>query len=181
MLHVCFSVFGGCAGCRRRRPRAGRLRFRLGLATEQRGPVAQTPQFRSAAHKRYPDMSTQLQATHQLTLTIDPASVKDRKGNPAALDGPPAWATDNTDVLALEPAVDGMSCLVKAVGPLTAPGSSVLVTATADGAAGAAVRTLIGTAAFEVVAGDAVTMGLLVGPAEEQPDPTPPPAPPPAG
>src|SRR5215471_19558459 len=87
----------------------------LGVVREVGGPVAPTPQF-----KRWPALgvtlvAAQLSSTQQQTLSV---VFQDAKGNMAAVDGQPVWGVDNTDVLALTPSLDGMSCTIAAVGPL---------------------------------------------------------------
>jgi hypothetical protein len=94
--------------------------------------------------------------------------VKNRRGGPARFDGVPEWFTDNSDVLRLEPAADGMSCYVYAVGPLT--DTPVNVTMRADADLGAGVRPILGTIAFEITAGEAALIELQDDPAEEEPD-----------
>jgi hypothetical protein len=94
--------------------------------------------------------------------------VKNRRGGPAKFDGTPEWFSDNSDVLRLEPAADGMSCYVYAVGPLTE--SPVNVTMRADADLGAGVRPLLGTISFEITAGEAALIELQDDPAEEEPD-----------
>jgi len=128
------------------------------------GPVPKTPQYR-----RWPlfvgeiTMAFQLTATQQVDLTI---AATDRRGNPAPVDGVPEWATDNSDVLALVPSADGMTCTVKATGVLGT--GRVQMTADADRTDG--VRQIIGTLDIEVVAGDAVQVALTPGAPTEQPD-----------
>jgi hypothetical protein len=50
-----------------------------------------------------------LTATQQVQLSI---AVVDRKGNPARVDGVPAWSVSDAAVLTVEPAADGLSALV---------------------------------------------------------------------
>src|SRR5262245_57615843 len=84
---------------------------------ELTGPVAKTPQFRRAGYRDLGRflMALVLTATQRSTLSV---RFTDSKGNPAAVEGAPEWSCDNTDVLALAPAADGMSCECLAVGPL---------------------------------------------------------------
>jgi hypothetical protein len=141
--------------------------FRLGVASEQAGPIVKTPQF--FAPRDYEEnliMDFSMTSSQQNRLTVDPASVKDKKGNPATIDGVPEWSTNNTEVLALEPDADGMSCLVKAVGPL-GPAS---VTFRADGKAGPDVKELVGNVGVTIVPGDAVSVEIGAGTPEEQPE-----------
>lgn len=100
------------------------------------------------------------------TTQQTPVSVKlvDRLGKPAQPDGVPEWLTDNSDVLILEPAADGLSCVVKAAGIV----GSANVTVNADGRSGPDVFPIVGTLNFEVTQADAVSVQLEAGAAEEQ-------------
>lgn len=110
-------------------------------------------------------MATTLTATQQRVVS---PRFEDKKGNPAKVDGAPTWSTDNTDVLALEPAADGLSCVVKAVGPLTQPDSPAMVTMTADADLGEGFEPVIGTIEFEVGPGKATVVTLEAGEPTEQ-------------
>ncbi len=105
----------------------------------------------------------QLGSSQQTRVSVQ---FRDRRGNEARIDGIPEWMTDNSDVLALEPAEDGRSCLVKAVGPLGVG----RLTLSADGDVGTGTRPIIGTVEIEVTAGDATVVQLVPGVPEEQPE-----------
>lgn len=98
----------------------------------------------------------------------------DRKGNATKPDGVPEWSTDNTDVLALTPSPDGLSCKVKPVGPVS--DSPVSVTVTADVDRSGATKTMIGVFVIDKVsAGDAVRVDIDADPLEDlEEEPTPP-------
>jgi hypothetical protein len=107
-------------------------------------------------------------AAVQITATQDlPVAIKlaDRKGNPGTPDGVPEWATDNTDVLALTPAADGLSCTVSAVGML----GTATVQVTADAEFGSGVTAVIGTLEVEVTPGKATVVTIEPGTPTEQP------------
>lgn len=108
-------------------------------------------------------MSLQLSSSQEATLSIAPL---DKKGNPASVDGTPIWLTDNTQVLALTPSDDGLSCKVAAVGPL----GSALVSVTADADMGEGVKAIVGTLSVNVNAGEAITIAIQPGPVTEQPE-----------
>lgn len=91
---------------------------------------------------------------------------RDRRGNPAPVEGLPEWMTDNSELLALFPGEDGLSCLVKAVGPL----GTAHVTLTADADLGAGTKPIIGTLEVAVTAGSAVVVTLEAGTPEDQPE-----------
>lgn len=105
-------------------------------------------------------MAFQMTSNQWTTVTVQP---KDAKGNPAVVQSP-EWMTDNTDVLALEPAADGLSVKVTTLGPLGA----ALLTFKCDADLGEGVKPLIGTLAVEIVAGEAVTVELTAATPQEQ-------------
>ena len=107
-------------------------------------------------------MALILTATQQATYAV---SFVDSKGNPAPVDGIPVWAVADATVLALEPAADGMSCLVKALGEV---GHSQL-SVTADAELDEGVTQLVGVDEITVVAAQAVAANLSPGTPEEQP------------
>lgn len=88
------------------------------------------------------------------TLSIAPV---DAKGNPAPIDGIPAWTTADFRLLDLIPSADGLSVQVRPVGPLAA---GVQVTVTADADLGEGVETLIGMIEVDIVGGKAVALGI---------------------
>lgn len=88
----------------------------------------------------------------------------DKKGQPAKVDGVPSWTVSDPTILSVEPAADGMSATVKAIGPLGT--SQVSVTADAD--LGEGVRNVVGTLDVEVVAGEAVAANINAGAPVEQ-------------
>lgn len=94
-------------------------------------------------------------------LSIQPV---DKKGNPAAVDGIPEWFTSNTDLLAIDPAADGLSATVSAIGPL---GSGV-ISVKADADLGEGVTPLAGALEVLVVGGSAVTIAISPGTPEDQ-------------
>lgn len=111
-------------------------------------------------------MSLQLTDSQQCELSIKPV---DKKGNPAKLDGKPVWSVDNTELLAAVPSDDGMSCTLKAVGPL----GSGTVSVKADADLGEGVTEVVGVANVEIVAGQAVSVNIEAGAVTEQPEVTP--------
>jgi len=101
-----------------------------------------------------------LTATQECVYAI---TIEDVKGNPAQVDGVPAWATSNPEVLTVTASEDGMSAVVKAgkVGL-----SQVSVTCDAD--LGEGVTPLVGMDDVEVVAGQAAVIKLAAGTPTEQ-------------
>lgn len=106
-------------------------------------------------------MATELTATQEVVVTAAP---KDRKGNPAPVQGA-SWATDNSDVLALTPSADGLSCTVTATGMLGVGNLQF----NADANLGAGVEPIIGgPLEITVVAGEATTVEITAGTPTEQ-------------
>lgn len=105
-----------------------------------------------------------LQITDSQQFDVTPQFV-DKKGNPAKVDGVPEWSTDNTELLALTPAADGMSCTVAAVGPLGA----AKVSLKADADLGAGIVDIFGVLDVEVTGGQATSVVLTPGAVTEQP------------
>lgn len=101
-------------------------------------------------------MATQMTITQFTTVRVK--RFLDARGNPAIVDGVPEWNTDNSDILALEPADDGMSCKVTAVGMVGA----AMVQMTADADLGAGFKPLVGTIEFDITPGQATTVELEV-------------------
>lgn len=97
---------------------------------------------------------------------IRPAlDVRDRFGNPAAVDGVPAWTPPTSPTHGiLEVAADGMSAIFRARG--TGQGS---FTVTCDADLGEGVRSITGILSYTVLAAEATVINFNVGPAEEDP------------
>lgn len=139
--------------------------FGFGPVREQgKEPVVRTPQFFSSRKGRILFMA-KISASQEAVISVN---FTDKKGNVAQPDGVPEWFTDNTDVLALTPAADGLSCTARAVGPL----GTATVTMKADGKVGPEVKEIVGTLEIEVGAGDASVVNLQMAAPTEQPEPT---------
>ena len=135
----------------------------LGPIVEQAGPPAKTPQFKGPKpNRRNLLMAFSLTDSQQTTLSV---KFVDKKGNPANVDGVPEWSTDNTDVLALTPAADGLSCVAASVGPL----GVAKVTLKADADLGAGTEPIFGTLEIDVTAGNAATVTIDAAAPTEQP------------
>lgn len=147
--------------CVRVRPRCYRIVPILGPVSRTAGPVAKTPQYYRFPLFGEKIMATTMTTIDQFTVTVQPV---DAKGNPAPVENP-EWLTNNTDVLSLVPSVDGMSCIVKAVG---IPGAGT-VQFSADADMGAGVTLIAGTLDVEVGPAQAVSVVLVPGPVEVQP------------
>ncbi len=141
---------------------SGRIVPQVGPFTESRGVVQKTPRFHKFPLYGVPIMATKMNSIQQFPFKIE---ILDGKGRPAPVDGPPTWLTDNTDVLALTPSADGMTCDVVAVG---IPGTAK-VQVTADADLGTGTESLIGTADVEVTAAPGKTIVMTPGPVVDQP------------
>lgn len=138
-----------------RRRRACRVLFRLGLPRDASGPAPD--RFTCCRPIRgVPDVATEILTEQFVDLSVQ---FLDRRGHPAPVDGVSVWATDDSDLLLVEPAADGMSCKVTTK---TMPGvAHVQVTADAD--MGAGVRPVVGVVEFVVKLPEAETVTVTVG------------------
>lgn len=109
-------------------------------------------------------MAFVLQDSQQVTVTIDQASIKDKKGKQTTLDGAPTWESSDPSILAVTPAADGLSAVVVA-GDL----GTAVVSATGDTRPGPDQNNITGTLDILVSAGEAVSFDLTPGTPEEQP------------
>ena len=80
-------------------------------------------------------------------------------GNPAPVDGVPAWTVSDPNVIDLQVADDGLSAVAVTKGPL----GPCQVTVTADADMGSGVRSITGTLDIEVRASEAVAVGIVAG------------------
>lgn len=96
-----------------------------------------------------------------------------KAGNPAKVDGTPAWVSSNEAVVTVVAAADGLSVVAKAVGPL----GTAQVSVSADADLGEGVRLITGTFDITVEASEAVVAGVAAGTPRDQ-APVEPPAPP---
>ncbi len=99
--------------------------------------------------------------SQQLTATIQPV---DKKGQPAAVDGMPQWASSDETIVTVVPAQDGMSATVAAVGPL----GSAKVSVTADADLGTGVAAIFGTLDVTITQGQAVGFKITTSDPTEQ-------------
>jgi hypothetical protein len=97
-----------------------------------------------------------LKVNQNLPVSIE---IKDKFGNPAIVDGVPSWSLTAQGLADLEVAADGMSALVKPIGPV----GSVSVQVSADADLGAGVTAILGELAIELIAGDAETIAIAAG------------------
>lgn len=105
---------------------------------------------------------TTMETEQEYTLSV---TFLNDKQKPAPVDGVPVWATDNSDILTLTPAPDGMSCLVQS----TTISGTAKVQLTADADLGAGVASIIGTDDVTVTQRPATTVVLTPGPVSDTP------------
>lgn len=133
----------------------------VGPVREQFAPPKKTPHLESKHRKGRLILMAILSSTQELDLS---PQFKDKRGNPAEIDGVPEWLTDNSELLSLAPTEDGRTCTVRAVGAL----GTARVTMTADALVGEGTESLVGTVEFQITAGKATVVELVPGPAREQ-------------
>lgn len=145
--------------CSKKPPRR-HLKFIVGPIREQTSIVRPTPQMRGGPLRRS-HVSITMSDSQSTTLTIE---AQDKKNQPTTLPaGDIAWMVDNTSMLSLTPAADGMSCQVDAAGPLGRATISVKVTAPD------ATTLAAGSEEFIITAGAAAKLTLTSSPPVEQP------------
>jgi hypothetical protein len=105
---------------------------------------------------------TTITTTQQFSLTLAP---KDRRGKPAPVQpGSIVWASSDESIVTVTPDETGLKALVVAQGV-----GSANVNVSADADLGDGVSTIVGSEGVTVSLGQAVSVGLEVGPIEEQP------------
>lgn len=106
-------------------------------------------------------MGGTMSVTQKAPLTVE---ILDKKGNPAPVDGVPDWMVDNSELLALTPSADGMSCEIAAVGPL----GVATVTFRADADLGTGFKPIMGTSEITLTGGEATVVNITMGTPVEQ-------------
>jgi hypothetical protein len=104
----------------------------------------------------------------QCTASIQPV---DAKGNPAQVQGPPAWSSSSEDVATVTAEADGLSATVEGVDIGTCQ-----INVVADADLGDGVTNIAGVLDVTVTAGSAVSLSVTTGPLSPQ-APAPAPAP----
>lgn len=136
-----------------------KVRWTIGLISEHADTVF--VYTKGHVRKGVGDMGLILKDTQKVPVTV---GFLDGKGNPAKVDGVPAWSVSDATILSVTPAADGMSATVMAIGPL---GTSQ-VSCTGDADLGEGVRPVAATLDVEVQAGEAVSAGINAGAPVEQ-------------
>lgn len=101
-------------------------------------------------------MALLLTNAQKVALSLQPL---DAYGNPARVDGVPAWQMSDAALGTLTLAADGLSAMFATLGPL----GIVQVSATADADLGAGTRTLSATLDIQIEAAEAVSLGIRAG------------------
>lgn len=109
-------------------------------------------------------MALVLKATQECDLAIE--EIVDAFGNPATIDGAPVWGVSETGKVEIDVGDDGMTAVVRALGPVTSTPVQVNVTADAD--MGSGVKPIVGVLEVSVIAGDAVAVVITAGTPVEQ-------------
>lgn len=92
----------------------------------------------------------------KVSLSIQPV---DAFGQPARVDGVPAWAVSDDTLATITPATDGLSAVVEPIGPV----GTVQVQVTADADLGGGVRSISGTLDVQIEASEAVSLTIVAG------------------
>ncbi|MFI5342823.1 MAG: hypothetical protein ACHQUC_01245 [Chlamydiales bacterium] len=115
---------------------------------------------------------TKIRTDHMILKVSDSQAftiaITDKFGNPAKVDGAPAWAVTDQSLGGVVADADGMSATLTPVGPV----GSFKVQVTADADLGEGVVTILGEAQIDLIAGDAVS--IVISPVAPAPAPIPP-------
>lgn len=101
-------------------------------------------------------MSLILTDEQKVALSIRPMTAA---GNPARIDGVPAWSSSDSTIIEVLPDLDGLSAEAVTVGPVGVAQVSIVV----DADLGAGVRTLAAMLDIEVIAAEAATVAITPG------------------
>jgi len=135
------------------KPRAKELVIPVGAPTDQ--PVEEKP-----------PMAAAITMTGVQQFAIGPVTAVDRRGNPAPLDGPPTFTSDNDSIatISAHPSGDPNMALCKAAGP----NGTAQITISADADLGAGVTALQDFIGVNIVPEQAVALTTPTGPVEDQ-------------
>lgn len=97
-----------------------------------------------------------VKVTQSLPLMIQPV---DKFGNPAQVDGVPAWSLTDPSKGSIAPSDDGMSATFTPSGPL----GEVMVQVSADADLGEGVKSILGELPISILAGEAVSVSISAG------------------
>lgn len=94
----------------------------------------------------------------KVTATIAPVTAT---GHPAPVDGSPTWAVQSGNAT-IEPAADGLSCVIKSPDTVTGSDESV-ITVSADADLGEGVTTISDSITVTTTQAQAAALGVTVG------------------
>ena len=110
-----------------------------------------------------------LKVTQSLPVSIE---IKDKFGNPAQVDGVPAWSLTDPSKGALAVGENGLSAVFTPAGPM----GDVSIQVSADADLGEGTKSILGELPVSILAGDAATISIAAGeptdieePSEEEP------------
>ena len=106
-------------------------------------------------------MSLVLLDSQKVLLSVEPFN---KAGNPAPIDGKPAWSTSDETVVTVVPSEDGLSCYAITTGKL----GVAQVKAAADAHIGEGVTEITALWDIEVLAGEAVSLNGKAGVPEDK-------------
>jgi hypothetical protein len=102
-------------------------------------------------------MLVTITSEEKILVSLNPVTAA---GNPAQVDGTPAWSVVSGDAT-IEPSTDGLSCYL-----ISGAVGNSQITVTADADLGEGVREITDTVDLAVVSAEASQLGLSVGTAE---------------
>jgi len=92
----------------------------------------------------------------EVGLSITPINAA---GNPAPIDGTPAWGVSDPTLATVAVSADGLSVVVSTTGKL----GSFQVNVSADADMGTGVKPIAGTLDVQVIASEATSVGIVAG------------------
>lgn len=172
MKKICVTVEVEDTCCKPHGRAPIRLVPKIGPFRELSGPVAPKSQVSGPTPSREFLMAAfKLKDTEKVDVAIEFVNAKGNVIPPdkVQLDGIPEWLSDNSDLVTITPAADGLSASIAATGALTAPDTPLTVTFSGDGDLGAGVKPILGTMEIEIEANpEAVAARLKPGVATPQ-------------
>lgn len=106
-------------------------------------------------------MAVVLTVSQKVSASITPV---DAKGNPAPIDGVPAWSSSNPDIASVVPAEDGLSAVIVATGVV----GDTQVSVSADADLGEGVTQIVAIGDLSIRPDQAVALSLNFGTPEAQ-------------
>lgn len=101
-------------------------------------------------------MATVLSDVQKISLSINPVTAA---GNPAPVDGVPAWSSSDPAILTVTASADGLSAVAETTGAL----GNAQVQVTADADVGSGTTEISAVLDVSVIASAAVSLGIVAG------------------